>query len=108
MSRSFRGVLSGCLLLYGFLYPFLGFLAGLEYPRMPLYAVPCPTTLLTAGMLLASYSLPRTAYILPIVWAGIGGSAALFMDIRADYALLAAGILLVLDLVAPKWLGRKA
>jgi hypothetical protein len=105
---SFRGFLSGCLLVYAFLYPVLGLLSGLEYPRLPLYAVPCPTTLFTAGMLLASSGLPRKAYILPAIWSAIGGSAALLLGIHADFVLLVAGALLMLDIIVPKTPGRKA
>ena len=42
-------------------YPLLGFVFGLTYPRLPLFAVPCPTTLVTAGWLIASGRIPRVS-----------------------------------------------
>jgi len=102
--RSPRGRLGLGLVGYGFLYPFLGLWFGLEYPRLPLFLVPCPTTLITAGFLLASSGLPRVANLVPILWTVIGGSAAVLLGIRADLALLAAGALLTLATVAPRML----
>lgn len=100
--RSLRAHLGLALVGYGFLYPFLSVLFGLEYPRLPLFAVPCPTTLITTGLLLASSGVPRAVSLVPILWAAIGGSAAVLLGIRADLALLVAGALLVLDTIAPQ------
>lgn len=88
------------LVAYSLLYPALGLLLGLSYPRLPLFAVPCPTTILTAGILLsAPVRDVRWLGAIPILWAGIGGSAALSLGIRADFALLVAGTLLIAMLV---------
>lgn len=84
------------------LYPVFGLLFGLEYPRLPLFAVPCPTVLITAGLLLASSGLPRVLNLVPILWTAVGGSAAVLLGIRADLALLAAGALLVIDTFTPR------
>lgn len=100
--RSPRGRLGLGLVGYGFVYPFLGLLFGLEYPRLPLFLVPCPTTLITAGFLLASSGLPRVVNLVPILWTAIGGSAAVLLGVRADLALLVAGALLTLATVAPR------
>lgn len=105
--RSLRDRLGLGLVGYGFLYPFLGQLFGLEYPRLPLFAVPCPTVLLTAGLLLASSGLPRVVKLVPILWTAIGGSAAVLLGILADLALLVAGALLVLDMAAPRLLSAR-
>ena len=102
-----RGLVAGGFLLYGLAYPFIGLLTGLEYPRLPLFAVPCPTTLVTAGLLLASNGLPRAVNVVPILWAAIGSSAAVSLGIRADLALIAVVALLTLDAVAPKLLGAR-
>lgn len=80
----------------------------LQYPRLPLFAVPCPTTLLTAGLLLTASGAPRFVNIVPVIWAAIGSSAALVLGIRADLALLVAGALLALDTLAPHALGPRA
>jgi hypothetical protein len=107
-SPSVRGILGGVLVLYGLVYPFLGFAFGLQYPRMPLFAVPCPTTLVTAGWLLTSAGVPRFVNIVPLLWAVIGSSAAFALGIQADLALVAAGALLAIDALVPSALGAKA
>ncbi len=93
--------LAGLVLVgYSFVYPAAGLLTGLHYPRMPVYGVPCPTTILTMGILLL---LPRReARILgpiPLLWAAVGGSAAMTLGVRADLALPAGGIVLLAYLV---------
>jgi hypothetical protein len=108
MTRSLRGILGGALVAYSIAYPLLGFAFGLHYPRLPLFAVPCPTILLTAGVLLTSSGVPRVLYTVPIVWAVIGSSAGLVLGIRADWALMPAGMLLALDALAPRALGARS
>jgi hypothetical protein len=89
------------LLVYGLAYPAIGVALGLEYPRMPVFVVPCPTTLLTAGfLLLTAPGWPRPGNLIPIVWTAVGGSAAFLLDVRADFALVAAGVFLLLKTVA--------
>jgi len=102
-----RTVLGGLLVFYGLVYPLLGFAFGLRYPRLPLFAVPCPTTLVTAGWLLASASVPRVVNLVPLLWAVIGSSAAFALGIRADLALVVAGALLAIDTLAPSALGAR-
>jgi hypothetical protein len=91
---------------YGLVYPFLGFALGLRYPRLPLFAVPCPTTLVTAGWLVTA-DTPRMIGILPLAWAVTGSSAAFALGIRADFALAAAAVILAVDMVAPSALGAR-
>jgi hypothetical protein len=98
---SVRGALATMLAAYALIYPALGLLSGFRYPRLPLFAVPCPTTLLTAGLLLASSGVPRIVKIVPVIWAAIAGSAALVLGIRADLALFVAGGLMAVDALAP-------
>ena len=38
--------------------------------------------------------IPPLLAIVPVLWGFIGGSAAVLMDVRADYVLLGAGILM--------------
>ena len=75
---------------------------------MPLFAVPCPTTLVTAGLLLTAAGVPRWVNIVPILWAVVGSSAAFALGIRADLALVVAGALLALDTLVPSALGARA
>lgn len=102
-----RAVLGGALIGYALVYPFLGLAFGLQYPRLPLFAVPCPTTLLTAGWPLTTTGVPRIVNIVPLAWAVVGSSAAFALGIQADLALLAAVVLLAIDTVAPTALGLK-
>jgi hypothetical protein len=103
-----RRALGGTLVLYGLMYPAVGVALGLQYPRMPVFAVPCPTALVTAGVLLMTVGIPRFVNVIPILWGIVGGSAALVLGIRADVALLVVAGLLGLDTVAPSLLvGRR-
>ena len=105
--RSFRGMLGSGLVIYGLAYPFVSFALGLQYPRTPIFAVPCPTTLLTAGFLLTESGLPRLIYLIPVLWAAIGGSAADLLAIRSDWIMIPAGVLLAVDGLAPRALGPR-
>jgi hypothetical protein len=97
------------LILYSLLYPVLGLLLGLQVPRWPSFGVPCPTTILTVGVLLL---LPRRTArllgIIPVLWAAVGGSAAFVLGIHTDYVLGLAGILLVVYMVTPGERGHDA
>lgn len=105
LGHSVRDLLGSSLVVYGLAYPFVVLALGLDYPRAPIFAVPCPTTLLTAGFPLTASGLPRLAYVVPSFWAAVGASAALALEVPADWALIPAGLLLVLDSVAPSALG---
>jgi hypothetical protein len=102
-----RGLLGGGLIIYGLTYPLVGIGFGLHYPRMPFFAVPCPTTIVTAGLLLTSAGAPRAVNVVPILWAVIGSSAAFVLGIRADLVLAVAAALLVLDTLLPSALGAR-
>jgi hypothetical protein len=97
-----RGVVAISLLTYGLVYPVLGLLSGLHYPRMPVFAVPCPTTLVTAGLLLTTSGSSRLLNVIPLLWAAVGSSAAILLGIRADFGLLAAALALALQLLRPR------
>jgi hypothetical protein len=91
------------LTLYAFAYPFLSSAFGHAYPATPTFGVPCPTAILTIGALLTVRgSVPRALTIIPVLWAVIGGSAALLLEVPTDYVLLAAGALLTVVLIA-RW-----
>jgi hypothetical protein len=100
-----RTVTAAVLVLYGLIYPVVGVGLGLRYPRLPLFAVPCPTTLVTAGFLVATVGTPRSTSVVPVLWAIVGTSAAFTLGIRADLALAVAAAVLVLDSLVPTVLG---
>ena len=86
------------LIAYAMLvYPLLGNLLGHGYPYSPSLGVaPCPTAIFTFGILLCtSARVPKTALIIPFIWALIGFTAALSLGIREDIGLLVAGVLSV-------------
>jgi hypothetical protein len=107
-SADLRGIIGAALVVYGLAYPLVGIAFGLEYPRLPLFAVPCPTALITAGLLVTATDVPRLVNAVPILWAAIGSSAAFILGIRADLALVVAGAILAVDTLAPLALGRRA
>ena len=82
------------LIAYALLYPAINVMQHADVLRIPTFGLPCPTTLLTAGVLLVAASPPRILFVVPIIWSAIGGSAAWLMDVHADYALPVAGAML--------------
>jgi len=102
-SRALWGRLALGLIVYALFYPKIGWLFGLRYPRLPSFGVPCPTTILTAGLLfLAPRREARLLGVIPVLWAGVGGAAAFLLGIRADLALLLAGLLLLIYMLSPE------
>src|SRR5688572_5821334 len=95
------------LALYAFAYPFLTMAAGHRYPATPTFGVPCPTAILTIGLMLTAPAVPLRLAIVPIAWGLIGGSAAALLNVATDYVLLAAGMLLA-ALMAQRVLVRRA
>lgn len=91
------------LIVYAMAYPALGVFFGLTVPRLPSFGVPCPTALLTLGVLLL---VPRPAArllgVIPVLWALVGGSAAWLLQIRADLALPVGGLLLLVYMITPQ------
>jgi len=54
-------------------YPLLGHLLGHRYPAVPTFGLPCPTTIFTLGFLLfAAAPLPRSVFVVPLLWSAIG------------------------------------
>jgi hypothetical protein len=94
-TRSTRHVLAALLIAYSFAYPLLNLALGLEYPRIPLFAVPCPTTIFTAGVLLIAERPPSVLLVVPALWSVVAMSATVLFGVRADFMLLPAAVFLV-------------
>jgi hypothetical protein len=79
-------------------YPLLNALLGHAYPRSPTFGVtPCPLVIFTLGVLLMSQlRVSSVVFAIPVVWAVIGGSAALLLNVLPDLALPAAALMAVL------------
>jgi hypothetical protein len=100
LSAGLRRRIGQGLVTYALAYPFLTIALGHSYPEMPTFGVPCPTAILTIGVLIGARGhLPLTLAIVPIAWGFIGGSAAVLLAVPTDYVLLGAGILLMAVLV---------
>ncbi len=97
--RGFPRAVGTGFLIYGLLYPVLGIASGMEYPRVPLFAVPCPTALVTAGLLLMYAHIPWGVKVIPILWAVVASSAAIFLGVWADLALVVAAVALMADMI---------
>lgn len=98
--RSRRRALASGLIGYALVYPAINWLEGFSFPRIPTFGIPCPTTILTLGFLLTvNRPLPTVLVAIPVVWAFIGGSAAFLLGVHADLMLLAAGIIMLIDVV---------
>jgi len=57
--------------------------------------VPCPTTLFTAGLVLAASRPAIPVLIVPTLWALVGGSAALKLGVLPDVMLFPAAVFMV-------------
>ena len=88
-------VLGAGLSLYALAYPLLTIGFGHRYPATPTFGVPCPTDILTIGVLLTVRDgVPLSLAIVPVLWGFVGGSAALVLGVQTDYVLLGAGAVL--------------
>ncbi len=86
------------LALYALLiYPFLGALAGHEWPAVPVFGVaPCPTTVFTIGvLLLGEWRIARWLLVIPAAWGLVGGSAAVLLGVPQDYGLVLALLVVI-------------
>lgn len=86
------GWVGAALIAYAaIIYPLIDLYLG-HWPRMPSFGIsPCPVTLFTLGLLmLASPRPPLWAWIAPLAWSLIGGTAAFLLGIPQDWALLAS------------------
>jgi len=81
------------LIVYAMLvYPMLSALLGHEYPAIPTFGLPCPTTIFTIGVLaFVRPPYPRYVLVVPLAWAFIGSQAAWLLGVYQDLGLMAAG-----------------
>jgi hypothetical protein len=94
-----RRVVSSLLIIYSLIYPVVVWADGFTYPRMPTFGVPCPTVILTIGVLLAASTPSVLLSVTPVGWSLIAGTAAWQFGVHADFVLPAAGVALVVDVI---------
>ena len=94
-----RRVVSSLLIIYSLVYPAVVWADGFVYPRMPTFGVPCPTVVLTIGILLATSTSSVLLSIIPVGWSLVAGIAAWLFGVHADFVLPAAAGALVVDLI---------
>lgn len=67
--------------------------AGHRYPVTPTFGLPCPTTILTIGLLAwTGFRTSPALWIVPLLWTMVGGSAATLLGMHEDLALPVAGV----------------
>jgi hypothetical protein len=91
-------------------YPLLGIALGHPYPEAPLFgAAPCPTTIVTFGLLLfARAPLPTHLLAVPMAWAILGPLGAVPQGATEDIGLFVVGVIAVGLLVVRDGLRRPA
>jgi hypothetical protein len=97
-----RTLAGGAMIIYALIfYPLIGLAAGERYPAMPLFGVaPCPLIIFSFGLLLWASCARWWLWIVPLLWAVIGGSAALLLSVPQDWALpISAVVSLLIGLV---------
>jgi uncharacterized protein DUF6064 len=98
-----RHAVAAALFAYSLGYPFLVLASSAhDVPRAPLFAVPCPTTLFTAALLLTAVRpAPLSVFVIPVMWAAIAGTAAITLGVTPDLMLFVAAVCLVVCVVLP-------
>jgi hypothetical protein len=92
LTRSARTGVGVALVIFALvIYPRWSVYAGHNYPAMPTFGLPCPTTLFTVGLLAFLVPpYPRAPVAVPVLWSLVGGQAAFLLGVRQDLGLFAA------------------
>ncbi|UCE96641.1 MAG: hypothetical protein JSV51_03325 [Candidatus Bathyarchaeota archaeon] len=88
-------ILGITLVIYSMLiYPAIGFLTGLNYPRYPVFGAPCPLNIFTLGFLLtANRKTPLIIAVISFIWAIMGIMPILVLSVFADIGLILSGVI---------------
>lgn len=97
-----HGTIGGAIIATALMgYPLLSYAVGHRYPALPTFGLPCPTTMLTLGLLLwIEPPIPRRLAAIPVAWSIVGAIAAARLGAREDYVLLVSGLLTATVLLA--------
>jgi hypothetical protein len=78
------------------LYPVVGYVLGHRYPVSPTIGLPCPTVILTLGLLaLTEPPRPQAVFVIPMLWSILGVAAAVEFGMWEDVALPVAAALVL-------------
>lgn len=94
-SRTTRAFVGLSLIVYATLvYPVLGLLLSNSLTKLPMFGVtPCPVAIFSFGCLLLTMKpISRRVLVIPVLWALIGGTAALLLDVWQDWMLPVAAV----------------
>jgi Family of unknown function (DUF6064) len=94
-SRTARAFVGLSLIVYSTLvYPVLGLLLGNSLTELPMFGVtPCPVAMFSFGsLLLTTTPISRRVMVIPVLWAFIGGAAALLLGVWQDWMLPVAAV----------------
>ena len=90
-----RWLAASLLVLYALaIYPMINSLTGHAYPRTPTFGAPCPVTIFSLGIFLV-VRVRLILTLVPMLWAVIGSSAAVYFNVYADLALMGAGVVFI-------------
>jgi hypothetical protein len=86
-------------------YPLIGTALGHGYPELPLFGLfPCPTTIVTFGLLLlAAPRVPRHVLAIPLFWAIVAPLAAVGRGVWEDVALAIVGVIGFVAILSEGW-----
>jgi len=87
-----RHGVGAALIVYALVvYPLWSAATGHDYPEMPTFGLPCPTTLFSTGLLaFLERPHPRAPLVVPVLWSLVGAQAAFLLGVMPDLALLVA------------------
>ena len=100
--RSWRHFGGAILIISAFVYPVINLAQGSDWARVPTFGVPCPTTILTIGLLLPAAIPSWRLAVIPVAWSVVAGSAAFVFGVHADVMLPVSALLWVTSLALPK------
>jgi hypothetical protein len=92
-----RAVVGLALLVFSLLvYPAWSKAAGHNYPSLPTFGLPCPTTIFTIGVLaFLTPPYPRGPIVVALLWCLVGAQAAFLLGVHQDLGLLGAALVAV-------------
>lgn len=104
-----RRAIGALIVLYALvIYPALGYLLGHRYPEAPTFGAPCPTAILTLGLLVwAAPRLPWVLLVAPVMWALIGTSLVREFGMLEDLGLLVAAIIAIVTTLGSRRAGPR-